>query len=160
MQLGTMLCMLLAAPLVACSRVLVSLPSAAAFSNWTPSALTASTTASLTTISSTYTAPLRSDNTFDFRHVSPGSYLLDVHCSSHIFAPLRIDVDEAGQVEAWGTFRGNEWDNKGETVIVKDLGGFKSLDVKVLGEKSFYVERSGCMSTCLSHLTRRQLYQC
>ncbi|RDW83183.1 hypothetical protein BP5796_04674 [Coleophoma crateriformis] len=143
MQFSTIFVVLIATPLAVCSRLLVSLPSTAAFPNWNPSALTASTTASLTTISSTYTAPLRSDNTFDFRDVSPGSYLLDVHCSSHVFAPLRVDVSEAGQIESWGTFRGNEWDNKGEVVTVKNLGDLQNLDVKVLGEKSFYVERSG-----------------
>ena len=74
----------------------------------------------------TYAAPLTVANTFVFGNVTPGSYLADVHCATHAFAPLRIDVvavPEAAAaepqpplVQAWETFRGNDWNNKGEAV--------------------------------------------
>jgi hypothetical protein len=118
-----------------------------------PSILLPSTTASLTTLSRTYTTPLRVDNTFDFRNVSKGSYLLDVHCHTHVFAPLRVDVgqtvgEEEGlgeKVEVWGTFRGNEWSNKGPVVEVQDLGqGIKIFEARCLGGKEYFLERGGC----------------
>ncbi len=69
------------------------------------------------------------DNSFDFRNVTSGDYLLDIHCHSQVFAPLRVDVEAAvgegaaEKVEAWGTFRGNEWGNKGEKEEVKEVAG-------------------------------------
>lgn len=90
-----------------------------------------------------------------FANVSAGSYLVDMHSISHAFAPLRVDVVAAGSAEpkegekpvegklkvrAWETFRGNDWDNKGEAVTLE--GG--ALRVRVLGPKAFYMERSTC----------------
>ncbi|KAF3940758.1 hypothetical protein ABW19_dt0207105 [Dactylella cylindrospora] len=51
---------------------------------------------------------------FKFQNVKPGSYLLEVQCRTHLFPSLRVDVGSEGLIEVFGTFRGNEWDNKGE----------------------------------------------
>lgn len=122
-----------------------------------PRALPPSTHATLTTLGVGTSAYLTPANTFVFHNVSEGSYLVDVHCPSHAFAPLRLDVlpvvsgaagagDEkvaALKVSAWETYRGNDWDNKGEAVVV--TAG--SLGVRVLGQKAFYMERSSCESS-------------
>lgn len=43
----------------------------------------------------------------------------------------------------WQTFRGNEWDNKGEKYGAgKDI----SLEARLLGKKEFYESRGGCES--------------
>lgn len=98
------------------------------------------------------------DNSFDFRNVTTGSYLLDVHCATHSFAPLRVDVhpevkpqdgavNDVAPVEVWGTFRGNEWENKGEVVDVQKLDGdgrIWGFEVKVTGVKEYYMTRGGC----------------
>ncbi|KFZ17741.1 hypothetical protein V502_04421, partial [Pseudogymnoascus sp. VKM F-4520 (FW-2644)] len=107
------------------------------------------TTASLTTAGHVYTAPLGVSSTFDFRNVSAGSYLLDVVGGTHVFAPLRVDVSEAvggGQevVKAWGTWRGNEWENRGEVVEVGVWGREgRVVEVKAVGGKEFLIERTG-----------------
>jgi hypothetical protein len=79
-----------------------------------PSALPADTTITLTTSGVQRSALLRADNTFVFRNVSEGSYLLDTLCSTHHFAPLRVDVARDGKVAVAQTFRGNPWSNIGE----------------------------------------------
>lgn len=125
-----------------------------------PSILPPSTTASLTTLFHVLTAHLRTDNIFDFHNVSAGSYLLDIRCSTHTFSPLRVDIRdgiqlENGQVgdvqavEVFGTFRGNEWGNKGPAVEVKEqddgLGrNVLAFEVNPLGTKEYLVERAGC----------------
>lgn len=111
-----------------------------------PHALPASTRATLSTLGRALAAPLSVANTFVFGNVTAGSYLLDVHCATHAFAPLRVDVlrpvasasasgesndaggdkgegGEEGQlrVAAWETYRGNDWGNKGEAVKVVAL---------------------------------------
>lgn len=78
-----------------------------------------------------------------------------MHCLTHAFPPLRVDVvsvqsgdgknptgDEgrALKISAWETFRGNDWNNKGETVVTTG----DSLEVRVFGGKAFYLERSSC----------------
>ncbi|KAI9863837.1 MAG: hypothetical protein M1813_003489 [Trichoglossum hirsutum] len=107
-----------------------------------PSLLPPSTSASLTTLGVTYTAPLQRDSRFVFRNVSAGSYLLDVHCRDYAFAPLRVDVSDDGkgglEVDAWQTWRGNEWGNKGER-----RGGGEVVEVSPVGGKEFYAERQG-----------------
>ncbi|CAG8951462.1 hypothetical protein HYFRA_00007378 [Hymenoscyphus fraxineus] len=117
-----------------------------------PIALPASTHATLTTLSHTLTAPLRTDNTFDFRNVSSGSYLLDIHCRTHLFSPQRVDVHDAKvgevEVEVWGTFRGNEWGNKGPVVEVTRVEeGGKIVRFfeggRLVGRKEPFVVRSG-----------------
>jgi hypothetical protein len=141
-------------PLALAAHLRVLIPSSVSLPN--PSVLPPSTTASLTTLSSIIKTPLRFDNTFDFRNVSSGSYLLDVHCATHAFAPLRVDVhdglnqegqvSEAATVEVWQTFRGNEWGNKGEAIAVQSMDGEKvwGFEARVGGGKEYFMERSGC----------------
>ncbi|KAI1112763.1 hypothetical protein F5Y14DRAFT_249251 [Nemania sp. NC0429] len=123
-----------------------------------PAALPPSTHATLTALGAAYAAPLTADNAFVFRNVTPGSYLADVHCATHGFAPLRVDVvsvteagrkkkrtdggedDEGVSLRVWETFRGNDWENKGEEIRPDVVGG--AFPVKVLGSKIYYTERS------------------
>ncbi|KAI9750799.1 MAG: hypothetical protein M4579_006300 [Chaenotheca gracillima] len=107
--------------------------------------LPASSTATLTTLGKTYTARITRANVFRFTDLSPGSYLLDVHCRDYFFAPLRVDVtepasgaeDDKGKVEVWQTFRGNEWDNKGELRRERPVG------LLLVSPKEYYVQREG-----------------
>ncbi|KAJ8057937.1 hypothetical protein OCU04_013116 [Sclerotinia nivalis] len=115
-----------------------------------PSTLPPSTHAILSTISNTHTAPLTTSNSFSFRNLTSGSYLLTVSSPAHVFIPLRIDIHPASSepnhipIEAFTTFRANEWSNKGETIPVSKLGDDKyTAEVKALVEKSYYVERVG-----------------
>jgi hypothetical protein len=108
------------------------------------STLPPSTSASLTTLSTSYTAHINAQSNFVFRNVSAGSYLLSIACASHAFAPLRVDVGLDGTVEAWRTFRGNEWENRGESVMGIGDGNGKTVEAKVLGAKGYYMERAGC----------------
>jgi hypothetical protein len=135
-------------------RLRITVPTTPQLPN--PALLPASTHASLTTLSNRYSAPLRFDNTFDFRNVTTGSYLLDVHCHSHAFFPLRVDVvdgkvvaegqeaEPVKEVQVWQTFRGNEWSNKGEVVEVRKVGGVNWFAVRAQGSKEYLVERPGC----------------
>lgn len=153
----TALCSLAAAAAAALQTTTVTLhiPPTQALPN--PRALPPSTHATLTSFGADAAAYLTPLNTFVFRNVSEGSYLLDVHSLTHAFAPLRVDVvsvpssgDKSGngdaartlKVSAWETYRGNDWNNKGEAVST--TGG--SLEVRVLGGKAFYMERSSCGS--------------
>ncbi|KAI1343983.1 Cys/Met metabolism PLP-dependent enzyme-domain-containing protein [Xylariaceae sp. FL0016] len=114
-----------------------------------PNVLPASTHATLSTLYTSYSAPLTVDNTFVFRNVTPGSYLCDVHSSAAAFAPLRVDVTgvedgAAGgesaapaEVRIWETYRGNDWENKGEEA--REVGG--AFPVRALGGKVYYTER-------------------
>ena len=89
-----------------------------------------------------------------FHNVTPGSYIADVHSASHGFAPLRVDVvvaaegDTAPKVRVWETFRGNEWENKGEEVrglaTGTGAGTGAAFPVRVLGAKAYFVERGSC----------------
>jgi len=123
-------------PLVSTASLSVIVPPSALVPN--PSTLPPSTSATLTDIGRVYTASLQRDNRFTFRNVSAGSYLLDVHCRDYVFAPLRVDVSSNDRVEAWQTFRGHEWDNKGENLVERPV------QLKVLGGKDYYDQRSGC----------------
>jgi hypothetical protein len=99
-----------------------------------PSSLPADTTLTLTTSGATHSTRLRADNTFAFRNVSEGSYILDTQCSTHQFLPLRVDVARDGEVKVTQTFRGNPWSNIGErrgVPIVRSL--FSSLSTGVRG---------------------------
>lgn len=122
-----------------------------------PRTLPPSTHATLTTLGAAASAYITPGNTFVFSNVSAGSYLVDVHSIGHAFAPLRVDVvpvepgsDESKEkvvapalkIQAWETYRGNDWDNKGEAVGLE--GG--ALRVRVLGQKAFFMERSSCKS--------------
>lgn len=81
-----------------------------------PGDLAPDTAITLTTAGVRLSALLRADNTFVFRNVAQGkSYILDTSCSSHHFAPLRVDVASGdGVVSVKQTFRGNAWSNVGE----------------------------------------------
>ncbi|KAF8848896.1 hypothetical protein BDZ45DRAFT_680916 [Acephala macrosclerotiorum] len=144
-------------PLVLATHLRISVPSTPQLQQ--PSTLPPSTHATLTTLSHHYSVPLTVSNTFEFRNVSSGSYLLDVHCHTHSFFPLRVDVHEGiklkqggggvedvAEVMVWGTFRGNEWSNKGEAVGVEEVEGKVGVwgfEVKARGAKEYYIERAG-----------------
>lgn len=143
MRLQPLITVLLA-PLTLAARLRVQIPTTAALN---PSTLPPSTTASLNTLSAHHSAPLRVDNSFDFRNVSTGSYLLDIRCATHAFAPFRVDVHDVEgteKVEVWGTFRGNEWGNKGEVATVSYVDGIWGFETRVQGQKQYLMERSGC----------------
>ncbi|KAK0647852.1 hypothetical protein DIS24_g7332 [Lasiodiplodia hormozganensis] len=125
------------------------------------SSLPSSTHATLHARGAPLSAPLRRDGTFVFADVAPGSYLLSVHGRDHLFENLRVDVEEAvdyegdgekkgaagkkvEKVRAWQTFRGNEWANRGEKRGESSAKGGEMLaEVRVLGRKEYYQERSG-----------------
>ncbi|TQV91715.1 hypothetical protein V2A60_008649 [Cordyceps javanica] len=120
-----------------------------------PLTLAARTHATLTSLGRRLAAPVTDAHTFVFRNVTAGSYLVDVHSPSDGFAPLRIDVDVDGKgkgegegeaaamvVQAWETFRGNDWDNKGEALAVRRADdGSPGFEVRALGRKSYFMER-------------------
>ena len=93
-----------------------------------------------------YDAPIRRDNTFLFEDIPDASYLLTIHSRDHFFPPLRVDVtrnegESSQNISAWATFRGNEWDNRGQSFGTgKDV---LKIDVKAGAEKQFYQERGG-----------------
>jgi hypothetical protein len=122
-----------------------------------PSALPPSTHATLHASGTPLTAQLTRRNTFEFYDVPPGSYLLTVHCRDFSFESERVDVttvavgedgealaDAGGQkekIEVWQTFRGNEWDNKGEQ---RGKGIGKAVaEVRAVGAKAYYQEKGG-----------------
>ncbi|RFU76927.1 nonselective cation channel [Trichoderma arundinaceum] len=107
-----------------------------------PFLLPPNTHATLSSLHKHLNAPLTAVNTFSFHNVSADSYLLDVHCATDVFQPLRVDVGEDGEVKAWETYRGNEWGNKGEEVPVKSEGGpWRGISAKAVGGKIFFMER-------------------
>ena len=136
----------------ATTKLTLRIPPSAGLPN--PNVLPPSTHATLSALRTPLlrSAPLSVANTLVFGNVSAGSYLLDVHCVTHAFAPLRVDVvphdDTDGgklRIRAWETYRGNDWDNKGEAVNVEGGGGGGNLlDARLLGEKNFFLERSSC----------------
>ncbi|KAF5134898.1 ER membrane protein complex subunit 7 [Metarhizium anisopliae] len=110
-----------------------------------PFTLPASTHATLSTLGSAFSAPISALNAFVFHNVTPGSYLADIHCKTDGFRPLRIDVardaDGKETFQAWDTFRGNEWGNKGEALPVKDGSAGWGVEAKSLGKKMYFVDR-------------------
>ena len=52
--------------------------------------------------------------------------------------------EEVQEVQVWGTFRRNEWSNKGEAVEVRRAGGVNWFAVEALGSKEYFMERPGC----------------
>jgi ER membrane protein complex subunit 7 len=114
-----------------------------------PYALPPSTKATLTSFHRRHAAPISTTSQFVFHNVTPGSYLVDVHCTTHAFAPLRLDVEapapdsekpQALVLKAWETYRGNDWDNKGQAVPLQN-GVF---EVQAVGVKNYFIERSKC----------------
>ncbi|KAK1501745.1 hypothetical protein CABS01_09476 [Colletotrichum abscissum] len=137
----------LAATSASAASLTLSIPSSQALPN--PYTLPPSTHATLSSLGATFSAPLSVKNTFVFHNLTGGggsagsSYLVDIHCATHAFAPLRLDVDAEGGLAAWETYRGNDWDNKGEAYAAKEFeGGAKGFEVRVLGQKNYFVERS------------------
>ncbi|KAK1514221.1 uncharacterized protein CCOS01_14161 [Colletotrichum costaricense] len=140
----------LAATSASAASLTLSIPSSQALPN--PYILPPSTHATLSSLGATFSAPLSVKNTFVFHNLTGGgsgsgsagsSYLVDIHCATHAFAPLRLDVDAEGGLAAWETYRGNDWDNKGEAYAAKEFeGGAKGFEVRVLGQKNYFVERS------------------
>lgn len=58
-----------------------------------------------------------------------------------------VVIDEVGsdkEVNVWGTFRGNEWNNKGEAVQAQKEEGIWTFGVKVQGGMDYFIERAGC----------------
>ena len=108
-----------------------------------PSTLLSSTFATLTTFNRSLHAPLRRSNQFVFPSIPAGSYLCDIYALDYAFTPLRIDVSEQGKVAVWQTFRGNEWDNKGE-MVGGGSGAEVTVNMQVLGRKDYYEARGGC----------------
>lgn len=89
-------------------------------------------------------ALLRRDNTVSFPDLPEASYLLTVHSRDYFFPPLRVDVGRSGDaqtIQAWQTFRGNEWDNKGPS-----YGAGKDelvIEISPSSQKDFYQPRGG-----------------
>lgn len=133
---------LLGAPLLALATTLtLSLPTNQLLPN--PNTLPPSTHATLSTFGKpTQIGQLTTANTFIFHNLTAGSYLADIHCRTHAFAPLRVDVADSGVVAVWETYRGNDWDNKGEAIHPID----GKYEVRVLGYKNYFMERSKCLS--------------
>lgn len=146
MDLRILLSLAFAALSVAQLTLTVSLPSKP-----NPFLLPPSTHATLSSLHKRLDAPLTAVNTFSFHNVSADSYLLDVHCATDVFTPLRVDVGADGDVKAWETYRGNEWANKGEEVPVKSEGASRGVSVKAAGGKIFFLERPACESRRLPH---------
>lgn len=115
-------------------------------------------------------APITAGGKLVFANVTAGSYLGEVHCSTHIFSPLRVDVEEEGTAATDSdanllvtriteTYRGNDWANQGEVlqrVLPVKVGGASAhsgvsltstgptflVAPLVLQTKSYYSERS------------------
>ncbi|GKT86569.1 hypothetical protein Ct61P_04419 [Colletotrichum tofieldiae] len=106
----------------------LSVPSSPALPN--PYTLPPSTRATLSALGASFSARCRNVT-------APGSYLVDVHCATHAFAPLRLDPVGVGDVPR------QRLDNKGEVYTAKDFeGGGRGFEVRVLGGKNYFVERS------------------
>jgi Protein of unknown function (DUF2012) len=109
-----------------------------------PFSLPPNTHATLSTLHAFHSAPLTTYNTFVFHNVTAGSYLVDVHCSTYAFSPLRLDVAADLALSAWETYRGNDWHNKGEAIQLVEYDGFTAFPLRVLGAKNYFAERTKC----------------
>ncbi|KAI9684665.1 MAG: hypothetical protein M1829_000039 [Trizodia sp. TS-e1964] len=105
------------------------------------STLPPSTHASLRTLHTVLQAPLSRNNALNFNNVSTGTYILDIHCPTHRFPPLRIDVSPHG-AHACHTFRGNAWAERGEAIPPRADAHGSPLPVWTLppGEPKVYLE--------------------
>ena len=111
-----------------------------------PSKLPSSTNAVLSSLGPPLVAPITASNTFLFSSVPVGSYLLSVYSRDAVFEDLRVDViknDTGESASSWTTFRGNEWDNKGE-LRGSGEGSSVQIEVRPLVSKDYYQERSTC----------------
>jgi len=140
MILRTLIPLLFSVATTAAAGLSVLIPSSPQLLN--PSGLPASTHAVLLGPPGVrYDVPLRRDNTFVFTDLAEASYLLTIHTLHYTFPPLRVDVSKSDHIEAWPTYRGNEWSNKGPSVGAAE--GELQLQVKPLGQKEFYSQRGG-----------------
>lgn len=119
-----------------------------------PFSLPATTHATLTSLNSRHVAPITAVNTFVFHNVSDGSYLADIHAATDGFQPLRVDVGPSEEVQAWETFRGNDWGNKGEQVALREGSAGKGFEVRAIGGKVYFVERPKCTCDAATNLRR------
>jgi hypothetical protein len=145
--------------LTSAAQLTVQIPSNHFLPN--PALLPPSTHATLHASGAPLSAPLSRANTFSFTHIPAGSYLLTIHCRDYFFEPQRVDVGKtAAGVEwlnAWQTFRGNEWDNKGEK-RAEVLGSVDArgemeevkavVEAPAIGAKDYYQQREGCECNC------------
>ncbi len=139
----------IAAGLLALANLAVAATTVTLHLPGTPAPLTLSprTHATLTALGRRFSAPVSDAHTFVFRNVTAGSYLVDVHCPTDGFAPLRIDVGDDETVQAWETFRGNDWANKGEALALRrGSDGSAGFEVRSLGRKGYFMERPKCRS--------------
>ena len=129
-----------------------------------PHSLPASTHATLQASGHHLSAPFSRSNTFVFSNLTDGSYLLEVHCHDFLFPALRVDVsrtiftepkdDGTGvevrglELQAWRTYWGNEWDNKGPSMgggqVREGEDGDIVVEVRPLIAKDYYQQRAGC----------------
>ena len=136
----------LANSLAAAARLSISIPASLQLPN--PATLPSSTHALLLGAPGVrYDTPILRDNAFVFSDLEEGSYLLTIHSRDYFFPALRVDVGKAeGEaskqtINAWQTFRGNEWSNKGPHYGSGQ--GELAIQVPVSGQKDFYQQRGG-----------------
>ena len=55
-----------------------------------------------------------------------------------------MNSDGSQDVRSWTTFRGNEWDNKGESRGAGE--GRARVELRAVGKKEFYQQRTSCKS--------------
>jgi hypothetical protein len=147
------------------SKFTITIPPSPVLPN--PHSLPADTHATLTSTSLArpLKAPLTRSATFVFSDLAAaeykdpyqdnisGSYLLDIRSAEYVFAPLRVDLDERGEVKGvWETFRGNEWGNRGPEKYIRPAGaqvaggtGEVVVEARAVGRKGFYEVRQTCM---------------
>ena len=136
------------------------LPSVPYLPQYNPSALPCTTHATLFKMGTTAEALLKRDNTMEFQNLEPGSYLLTITTLDWAFSPSRVDVNTSSvnaegkpevRIDAWQTFYGNEWGNKGEyrgggaVALGKqdDGAGVIDVELKPNNKKEYFMERPG-----------------
>ena len=134
---------------ISAARFVLLIPNTAVVN---PSSLPSTTHATLQSSGPPVDAYITRSNSFNFNNVSVGSYLATIHSRDYAFEPLRIDVtlekavegsgEQRERVQAWQTFFGNEWDNKGEGR--GDGGNGLVVEVHPRAPKQYYQERAGC----------------
>ena len=97
-----------------------------------PAVLSPSTLLILSSTNLEYKTHPSPSGSFTFRNVSSGpSYLLEIECLTHTFAPLRIDTHN-DEVEVYQTFRGNAWSHRGAQLATP-------IQVQATGKADYYV---------------------
>ena len=152
--------LLLALPLLtACATLEIAIAPTLVIPN--PHSLRYTTRAELSSSGPPLTAVINKANKFEFTNVPTGSHLLSIYASNHIFENLRIDVTQNGTVseyiQAWTTWRGNEWANKGE--LRGEGSDTAAISVHPVAVKQYYQERAQCTSirggTCIVQIALR-----